>query len=151
MVFHQPAHFHLALKPLLRLQNRRCENLGIRIPLLDSTVVRPSALVIDDEWVDAVTQALLHHEDTPYTPVVIVEGVNPLEVHMKSQNLLQLGILALVILDESAKLLSDFQWRSKRESSESGIRAELSNTDLMLLVRIGAICQQVMNPLTERK
>lgn len=48
-------------------------------------MVDVSVLVVDNEGVDVVTQAFLHHQDAPYLAVIIVKWMNAFKMHMHIQ------------------------------------------------------------------
>ena len=52
----------------------------------DSAIVGASALVIDDERIDAVAQTFLHHDQAADAAVVILKGADLLEADVKVQD-----------------------------------------------------------------
>ena len=118
MILHQSTDFQFVLEARLRLLGDVLEDRRVLIPLSDSLVVGASTLVVDDEGINAKTQALLHHKESTYTTIVIVKGVDLLELYMEVQNSIQvnrqflvIGRLFLVILDQISKCLVDFLGR----------------------------------------
>ena len=84
------------------------EGRRILVPLGDSSVVGASALVVDDEGINAKTQALLHHKDSAYTTIVIVKRMDTLKLYVEAQNSIQVNRQFLIILDQISKGCVDF-------------------------------------------
>ena len=115
MILHQSTDFQFVLEARLRLLGDVLEDRRVLVPLSDSLVVGASTLVVDDEGINAKTQALLHHKESTYTTIVIVKGVDALKLYMEVQNSIQvnreflvIGRLFLVILDQISKGCVDF-------------------------------------------
>ena len=115
MILHQSTDFQFVLEALLCLLGDILEDRRVLVPLGDSAVVGASTLVVDDERINAKTQALLHHKDSACTTIVIVKRMETLKLYVEVQNSIQvnrqflvIGRLFLVILDQISKGCVDF-------------------------------------------
>ena len=69
----------------------------------DTAVVGSSALVIDDERIDAVTQTFLYHNQTSDATVVILEWSDLFEADVEVQDTLHIYRAFLVFLQEGGQ------------------------------------------------
>ena len=65
------------------------KHLRIVVPAEDASHVKIATFVINDKWINLMTQTFLQHNQPAQTPVIVLKGPNPLEVHMEVQDTIQ--------------------------------------------------------------
>ena len=144
MIPHQSISIQLVLKAFLRLADDFSQNLWSCFPLLNSPVILASALIVDDEGIDAVTQALLHHKNSTYSAVVINEGMNLLKSNMEVNDLLQEHNTAFIFLQQLCKRPVNF---SGRDPLFMALSSERTRAEFVFPVTIGTVCKQMVQML----
>lgn len=73
------------------------------VPGDDASHIGGSPLIVDDEGVDAMAEALLHHYQPTHTAVIVLEGPDPLESDVEIQDALHVGRVLLVVLQQGSE------------------------------------------------
>ena len=69
-------------------------------PLMKSAIIEHLQIICDDEGNDAICEAFFEHDETAYTPVAILEGMNLLEADVKVENIFEGLALDSVVFRE---------------------------------------------------
>ena len=140
-VLEERAELHFALEAFLCFEGYGHQWLVIFAPVGNTAVVGASALIADDEWGDAVTQAFLHHDQATNSAVVIFKGMDPLEADMEVQDTFHVNRAFLVFLQESGQRGDDiFVWDANLGSGKT----ELTGAQVFFTVGIGSICKDMV-------
>jgi len=107
----------------------------------DTAVVGASTFVVDDEWIDSVTQAFLHHDQAADATIVILKGADLLEADMKVQDPFHVYRAFLIFLQECVQRGDDVFMRN----TDLGLgKAELAGAQIFFAVGIGSICKDMV-------
>ena len=107
----------------------------------NTAVVGTSALIVDDEWINAVAEAFLHHDQAADTAVVIFKWTDPFEADVKVQDAFHVNGALLVFLQEGRQRGDDiFMW-----DANLGLgKTELAGAEIFLAIGIGSICKDMV-------
>ena len=66
-----------------------CEVAVNMAPLMKTAIIEHLQIICDDEGNDAICEAFLEHDETAYTSVAILEGMNLLEADMEIKDVFE--------------------------------------------------------------
>jgi len=116
------------------------------VPGDDSPHVGGSPLIVDDEGVDAMAEALLHHYQPAHAAVIVLEGSDHLEFDVEIQNTLHVGRVLLVVLQEGSEARA-YDFRGNTELLHGP--AVFAGQDFLPAVGIGAVGEGVVELFDE--
>lgn len=140
-VLKQPAHLHFTMEAVLCLKGHRHQRIGIGAPGGNSAVISAPFLIVDDKGIDTVTQAFLQHNQAADPAVIIHKGMNLLKAHMKVQNVLHIGRIFLIILEQSRQRRADI---FGADAELVGRCPVFARAQLLLAVGIGAVSKNMV-------
>ena len=90
--------FDLGFEAVLGFHHHVHQFVPVGVPFLDATQIPGTAFVVDDEWHNAMAQAFLEHQESPYPTVAVLKGEYLFEADVKVQNVIALD-LGLLFVD----------------------------------------------------
>ena len=137
----ESAELHFALEAVLCLKGYGYQQIGIGAPGGDSTVISAPFLIVDDEGIYTVTQALLQHDQAADPAVIILKRMDLLKAHMKVQDVVNVGRTFLIILEQSCQSSADI---FGADAELVGRCPVFAGPQLLLAVGIGAVCKDMV-------
>ena len=103
--------FDLGFEAVLGFHYHVYQFVAVDLPLFDTPEIAGAALVVDDEWHNAVAQAFLEHKQSTHATVAVLEGEDFLEADVEVQNVIAFDVgLFFVVGDQLCQTGMDLVW-----------------------------------------